>query len=224
KQLLRQGNTVFETAIDTGLSGPGRLHDLCVSLESATPGEIRNGGAGLKIIYGFGPTPFGECILASSERGICYLAFIDGNNHEEAIKELKAAWPRAELKYRESDALKLISKIFNLQHTRQRVPLRAFVKGTDFQLRVWRALLQIGEGNLVTYGDLAAYIDRPRAARAVGTAVGANPLAYLIPCHRVIRNSGVIGDYRWGSNRKKIIIACETARGLPSVASDILSK
>jgi len=213
RTLLIRNNSVVDVALDTGLSGPGRLHDLCVTLDAASPGEIKSGGAGLTVHYGFGLTPFGECLLAHSRRGICYLAFVNHHEHDLAIKALKDTWPGADLIYQDETAEKLITQIFNKQHN-QHAPLRALVKGTNFQLQVWRALLKIPEGGLVTYGALASSIDRPRAARATGAAVGANTLAYLIPCHRVIRNTGVIGEYRWGSNRKRAIIACEIARTL----------
>jgi AraC family transcriptional regulator of adaptative response/methylated-DNA-[protein]-cysteine methyltransferase len=212
--LLTQGARIFDVAVDTGLSGLGRLHDLCVTLDAATPGEIKTGGLGLTIHYGFGMTPFGECIIASTPRGICYLAFIQDGDYEAAITGLKRVWPCAVMVHKNEESQNLIMRIFALQHNQHQAPLRVLVKGTNFQLQVWRALLKIPVGRLVTYGDLATYIARPGSARAVGSAVGANQLAYLIPCHRVIRNTGVIGEYRWGSCRKKAIIKCETARKL----------
>jgi AraC family transcriptional regulator of adaptative response/methylated-DNA-[protein]-cysteine methyltransferase len=214
--LLHQGNTVLDVAVDSGLSGPGRLHDLCVTLDAATPGEIKTGGEGLVITYGFGATPFGECMLGNSSRGICYLAFIDKNGHEQALKELTAMWPNATLKHQQKHSMAVIMQIFNLERLEEVPPLRAYVKGTRFQLRVWRALLQIPEGRLVSYGELAARISQPSAARAVGSAVAANSLAYLIPCHRVIRSTGITTGYRWGSERKRTIIACERARTMTS--------
>lgn len=212
RYLLTQGVNVFDVAIDTGLSGMGRLHDLCVKLEAATPGEIKTGGAGLDIIYGFGTTPFGECIIANTQRGICYLAFISEGEHELALTNLKRAWPGARLTLNNEASLQLIMQVFTPQYKQYPTPLRILVKGTSFQLQVWRALLQIPEGQLTTYGDLASAINKPTAARATGSAVGANLLAYLIPCHRVIRSTGVIGDYRWGSARKSAILAYEFAK------------
>jgi len=210
--LLKHGASVFDVAVDTGLSGMGRLHDLCVTLDAATPGEIKTGGLGLTIHYGFGMTPFGACLIASTQRGICYLAFIQDGDYEPAVIGLKQAWPRAEIVHKNEEAEKLIMRIFDLQHNQQQLPLRALVKGTNFQLQVWRALLKIPEGKLSTYGQLASAINNPTAARATGSAVGANLLAYLIPCHRVIRSTGVIGDYRWGTARKRAILAHEFAR------------
>jgi len=210
--LLTQGTSVFDVAVETGLSSLGRLHDLCVTLDAVTPGELKTGGLGLTIHYGFGMTPFGESIIANTQRGICYLAFIQDGEYEVALNGLKQAWPRAEIVHKNEEAEKLIMRIFDLQHNPQLLPLRALVKGTNFQLQVWRALLKIPEGKLTTYGELASAINKPTAARATGSAVGANLLAYLIPCHRVIRNTGVIGDYRWGTARKHAILAHELAK------------
>jgi len=212
RDLLSRGNNVLDVATDTGLSGSGRLHDLCVNLDAASPGEIKNHGAGLDISYGFGITPFGECILAYSRRGICYLAFISSGENEQAIQGLINTWPGADLFQNQAQSGNLIRQIFDLSNTQQMAPLRAYVKGTRFQLRVWRALLQIPKGELTTYGDIAIKINHPRAARAAGSAVGTNPLAYLIPCHRVIRNTGEIGEYRWGCLRKRALLAYEITR------------
>ena len=212
REMLTEGRPVEDTAWSSGLSGPGRLHDLCVKLEAATPGEIRRGGLGLAIRYGFGPTPFGECLLADTPRGICYLAFVAGSDRQTVLGELRQLWPNATVTQNPDSTLGLIRQIFNLQSVPPDTPLRAYVKGTQFQLQIWRALLKIPEGQLVSYGNIASRIKKPEASRAVGTAVGANQLAYLIPCHRVIRNTGVIGEYRWGSTRKKLMLACEYAR------------
>jgi AraC family transcriptional regulator of adaptative response/methylated-DNA-[protein]-cysteine methyltransferase len=212
REMLTQGRPVEVAAWSSGLSGPGRLHDLCVKLEAATPGEIRRGGLGLAIRYGFGATPFGECLLADTPRGICYLAFVAGSDRQTVLGELRQLWPNATVTQNPDSTLGLIQQIFNLQSVPPGTPLRAYVKGTQFQLQIWRALLKIPEGQLVSYGDIASRIRKPESSRAVGTAVGANQLAYLIPCHRVIRNTGVIGQYRWGSTRKKLMLACEYAR------------
>jgi AraC family transcriptional regulator of adaptative response/methylated-DNA-[protein]-cysteine methyltransferase len=211
RRLLEEGSSVLDAALDTGLSGPGRLHDLCVTLEAATPGEVKTGGADLPVTYGFGPTPFGDCLLANSPRGICYLAFIGADGHERAVADLAAAWPGARLSHRQKGAMADIRRVFSPAGP-EAGPLRAYVKGTRFQLRVWRALLQIPTGGLVSYGELAARIKRPGAARAVGAAVGANTLAYLIPCHRVIRSNGIMTGYRWGNERKQAMIVNEAAR------------
>lgn len=196
---------------DSGLSGASRLHDLCVILEAASPGEIKRNGEGLDISYGFGFTPFGECLVATSARGIVHLSFVEDGQKKQAINSLRSHWPKASLFPDDLAALGVIQDIFKYDNNNQRSSIRAFVKGTKFQLCVWRALLQVTEGGkLVSYGQLAESIDRPNASRAVGSAVGKNPLAYLIPCHRVIRSTGVIGDYRWGQGRKRLMITYES--------------
>lgn len=211
KMILQQGKSIMDVAFDSGLSGPGRLHDLCIKLDAATPGEIKSGGKGIVIKYGFGPTPFGECLLANSARGICNLAFVDTAQHNKALTDLKELWPAATLVSQTHDIRLLIEKIFNPEQHSNRLTLRAYVSATRFQIQVWRALIKIPEGKFISYGDLAKNINQPRSARAVGNAVAANPLAYLIPCHRVIRNSGIIGNYRWGTQRKKALIVNEVA-------------
>jgi AraC family transcriptional regulator of adaptative response/methylated-DNA-[protein]-cysteine methyltransferase len=210
KRLLRDGAAVLETALGTGLSGPGRLHDLCVNLEAASPGELKAGGAGWTVTYGFVESPFGKCLIAESPRGICKLAFVE--NEKEAFADLETEWPMAILKHDEAAMKRLAANIFaRPDDSHARPALRAFVRGTPFQVRVWRALLQIQPGVLTSYGRLADGIGKPAASRAVGTAVGQNPLAYLIPCHRVIRETGVLGGYHWGLERKRVIIAWESA-------------
>jgi AraC family transcriptional regulator of adaptative response/methylated-DNA-[protein]-cysteine methyltransferase len=210
KELLRDGESILEVALESGLSGPGRLHDLCVNLEAASPGELKSGGAGWTISSGFADSPFGKCLIAESPRGICHLSFAE--NEKTGLAELQMAWPHAKLKRDDSAAVRLAAKIFARSDDSHSQPaLRAFVRGTPFQVRVWRALLQVQPGTLTSYGRLAGAIDKPTAARAVGTAVGQNPLAYLIPCHRVIRETGVIGDYHWGPIRKRAMIAWESS-------------
>ena len=212
KALLRQGESVLGAALDAGLSGPGRLHDLCVSLEPVSPGELKSGGSGLNIRFGFAAAPFGDCLVAESERGVCHLAFIDDHGPDAALEKLGLKWPEARLTQSDRTAAGLASRIFERPiATRARSTLRAFVKGSAFQVRVWRALLRVPPGFLITYGQLAAAIGEPRAARAVGNAVGQNPVAYLIPCHRVIRETGVIGEYRWGRVRKRAMVGWEVS-------------
>lgn len=214
KQLLQDGKTILDTTFDAGLSSPSRLHDLCVSLEAASPGEIKSGGVGWTITVGFADSPFGKCLIGESPRGICHLSFIEaGDGFSVAASTLRVQWPKAKLRRDDNNAAKISSYIFKRSATRRTSdPLRAFVQGTPFQVRVWRALLQIQRGTLVNYGGLATAIGQPTAARAVGSAVGKNSLAYLIPCHRVIRETGVIGDYRWGQIRKRAILAWENTR------------
>ena len=212
KALLQQGQSVLDAALTSGLSGPGRLHDLCVSLDAASPGEVQSGGEGWTISAGFAPTPFGIGLLAESPRGICHLAFVTSPDGEREWAALQRSWPRARLQRDDLAAAELAGRVFARPGpAASQQPLRALVQGTAFQVRVWRALLHIQPGTLVSYGRLAKALGQPGAARAVGRAVGQNPLAYLIPCHRVIRETGVIGDYRWGSVRKQAIMAWECA-------------
>jgi AraC family transcriptional regulator of adaptative response/methylated-DNA-[protein]-cysteine methyltransferase len=212
KELLRKERSVLDTALISGLSGPGRLHDLCVNLEAASPGELKSGGAGWTISTGFADSPFGKCLVGESPRGICHLSFVESVDGAAELATLQENWPQARLLRDDSNASRLACRIFEraaLPHSQP--ALRAFVRGTAFQVRVWQALLQVQPGTLVSYGRMAAALGNPRAARAVGTAVGQNPLAYLIPCHRVIRETGVISNYRWGQVRKRAIVAWETA-------------
>lgn len=212
KALLRKGRSVMETALEAGLSGPGRLHDLCVILEAASPGEVKSGGVGWTITAGFADSPFGRCLIGESPRGLCHLSFVDAGDSAAVLAALRENWPRARLQRDDASAAQVAGEIFEPRGERPARPgLRAFVKGTAFQIRVWRALLQVPPGTLVSYGQLAAAIDKPAAARAVGTAVGHNPLAWLIPCHRVIRETGVIGNYRWGAVRKRAMVTWESA-------------
>jgi AraC family transcriptional regulator of adaptative response/methylated-DNA-[protein]-cysteine methyltransferase len=185
---------------------------LCLGLEAASPGEIKSGGAGWRMTAGFGPSPFGDCLVAQSPRGLCHISFVD-NDRKSAWADLTHLWPNALWSRDDAAAARSLARIFvrpNGPASRQ--PLRAFVKGTDFQVRVWRALLRVPPGSLISYGQLAASIGAPSAARAVGSAVASNELAWLIPCHRVIRQTGAAGEYRWGATRKRAMIAWEGAR------------
>jgi AraC family transcriptional regulator of adaptative response/methylated-DNA-[protein]-cysteine methyltransferase len=209
KERLLRGEAVLETSTEVGLSGPGRLHDLCVSLEAATPGEIKSGGAGLTIRWGIAESPFGPCLLAETTRGICRLSFLEEEINDD---EVVADWPRAEWIRDDPHTAHRLGSLF--QTSPEPSTLRAWVRGSAFQMRVWRALLEIPNGALSTYGRLATAIGSPGAARAVGTAVGSNPVAFLIPCHRVIRETGAISGYRWGVGRKRALLAWEGARGV----------
>jgi len=210
KHLLRNGDNVFDAALNAGLSGPGRLHDLCVTLEAASPGEMKNGGAGMQIEYGFAETPFGQALIAETKRGICHLSFVDGPGRNSARNLLTSQWPNAKLNRNDARIAELSAKIFTQVRDRASRPtLRAFVRGTPFQLRVWRALLRVPSGSLTTYGRLAQAIGQSQAARAVGSAVGANPIAFIIPCHRVIRETGALGNYHWDPIRKRAIVGWE---------------
>jgi len=209
KEALHRCEDVLEAAYVAGLSGPGRLHDLLVICEAVSPGEHRGLGEGVVIAYGFHSTPYGECLIASTARGICHLSFIDHSERETALAGLRAAWPRARLDPDQTSTAKLIAPIFRPANRVK--PLHLWVKGSNFQLKVWEALLRIAPGELVSYRDVASAIGMPRASRAVGSAVAANPVAVLIPCHRVIRKAGDFGDYRWGLTRKRALIAREAA-------------
>ncbi len=208
KQLLRQSASVLETSFAVGLSSPGRLHDLLISVEAVTPGEFKTGGAELRIAYGVHPTPFGDCLLALTERGICRLEFIDAGEVDAALQRLQKAWPRAELIENRAAIAATLAQIFKPSGKRD-APLPLLLCGTNFQLKVWQALLQIPAGAITSYGALAAQLGHPGASRAVGSAIGQNPIGYLIPCHRVLRGNGEVGGYRWGVERKLAILGRE---------------
>ena len=226
KKLLLDGHNVFDAALDAGLSGPGRLHDLCVTLEAASPGEMKNLGAGMQIDYGFAETPFGQALIAETKRGICHLTFVESRGRDGARDLLKSEWPNAKLNQNDARMAELCGKIFTqLRDGSARPNLRAFVRGTPFQIRVWRALLQIPLGSLTTYGRLAGLIGQSKAARAVGSAVGANPISFIIPCHRVIRETGALGNYGGGRIRKRAMVGWELSLGhaIRAGSSDRLS-
>ena len=209
KQLLRQHATVAEAAHATGLSGTGRLHDLFVTLEAMTPGEYRQGGAALAIRYGFGESSFGRYLVASTAKGICQLGFVDDD--AAAVAELRREWPEAAISAQATPAHALVRRFFAREFgANDRLHLH--LKGTPFQLKIWESLLRIPEGQRCTYAQLAAAAEHGAAVRAAGTAIGANPVAYLIPCHRVIRQTGELGQYRWGAARKAALLGWEAAR------------
>jgi AraC family transcriptional regulator of adaptative response/methylated-DNA-[protein]-cysteine methyltransferase len=209
KYLLREKQqTLFDTAAETGLSGTGRLHDMFIQLEGMTPAEYKSGGNGLHIDYGIYPTMFGKVIIASTPKGICYIHF--AAEMEDALAGLQKKYPGAMLAHNirpnHEDAIACMSGITPKE------TIRLHVKGSPFQLKVWEALLQIPEGHLTSYGDLSRKINQPDASRAIGTAIGQNPVAFLIPCHRVIRSDGGLGGYMWGINRKSALIAWEQVK------------
>jgi AraC family transcriptional regulator of adaptative response/methylated-DNA-[protein]-cysteine methyltransferase len=209
RRRLRESASVLDAALDSGLSGPGRLHDLLVTIEAASPGEFKRGGAGLRIHWGTAESPFGLCSVGWNTRGVCHVAF---HESAEAIPAgLIADWPNAEFRRDDRGARQLAGRIFD-SGARPGAGLRAFVRGTPFQLKVWRALLHIPDGCVASYGAVAGGTGQPDAARAVGAACGSNPVAYLIPCHRVIRETGVVQGYRWGAERKRAMLAWESSR------------
>jgi AraC family transcriptional regulator, regulatory protein of adaptative response / methylated-DNA-[protein]-cysteine methyltransferase len=210
KQLLKdRPATLFDVAHEAGLSGTGRLHDLFISLEGMTPGEYKNGGERLSIRYRFADSPFGQVIVASTAKGVCHMAFSE--NELEALDDLQLRFPKAHYSQIPDGFQQHALSLFTLNRD-QPHPLKLHVKGTGFQLKVWEALLQIPMGQLCTYGAVAAKAGHPTASRAVGTAIGANPVAFLIPCHRVIQASGIIGGYMWGTTRKTAMIGWEAAK------------
>lgn len=216
KLSLTECASVLDAAYDAGLSGPGRLHDLFVTSEAVTPGEYKSKGAGLVIRYGYHPSPFGECLLLATDRGVCGLAFVIDGDRADALEHLGAGWSAAKFEHDESATGVYIDRIFGGPEGRPRddgAPLRLILRGSEFQLKVWRALLAVPPGMLTTYQDIARRIGYPEgAARAVGRANGSNLISYLIPCHRVIRKSGAIGGYRWGRARKLALIGWEAAQ------------
>ncbi|UCB47365.1 MAG: methylated-DNA--[protein]-cysteine S-methyltransferase [Spirochaetota bacterium] len=212
KKLLAQDRTILDTTFETGLSSPGRLHDMFVAIDAITPGEYKMRGAGLEIDYGIHPSPFGECLIAATDRGICRLSFITGSKTVEAIAGLEKQWENAVLKENPQSTRLLKNQIFQPQSNNSKQPISLLLKGTNFQIKVWEALLRIPFGTLCSYEDVASFIGNPEAARAVGTAIAVNPIAYIIPCHRVIRKTGVFGNYGYGPARKKIMIGWEIAQ------------
>jgi AraC family transcriptional regulator, regulatory protein of adaptative response / methylated-DNA-[protein]-cysteine methyltransferase len=207
--LLRESCTVLEAAYEAGLSGPGRLHDLLVNVEGVTPGEARRLGAGVVMRYGVHPSPFGECLVAATDRGVCAVTFLDEGGEAGALAGLSERWRNADLREDRSATAALAERIF-AAGGREPVPLH--LDGTNFQIRVWEALLRVPAGSLVTYEQVATSLGSPAGVRAVGTAVGRNPIAYAIPCHRVIRKTGAFGEYRWGPARKRAMLGWEAAR------------
>jgi len=210
KKLLRENqSSVFDTAFETGLSGTGRLHDLFVNIEGMTPGEFKNGGELLTINYSFAESPFGNILVASTAKGICHLAFAD--DQSAALEFLQSMFPNAH--YHQMVDMIQQQALYLFTHDWSKLSqVKLHLKGTAFQLKVWETLLKIPMGQLTSYGDIAKSIHQPTASRAVGSAVGDNPVAFLIPCHRVIQSSGVIGQYHWGSIRKTAMIGWESAK------------
>ncbi len=200
--------SVLDAALTVGLSGPGRLHDLVVTLDAMTPGEIKAQGLGTTIRYGFSNTPFGRAIFAQTPRGLSHLAFVEPNADAAALAELQTAAPRATFERDDSAARVLATRIWS-GWGREGAPLQISIGGTNFQLKVWQALLQLGARDPTSYSEIADAIGSARSMRAVGSAVGANPVAYLIPCHHVLRKSGALGGYRWGEDRKRAMLAWE---------------
>lgn len=209
KMLKEEGLTLFDAAIETGLSGTGRLHDLFINIEGMTPGEYKNGGENLSIHYSFAESPFGQMLVASTAKGICHIAFAD--DEKKAFNELVEKFPNAN--YRQVVDMMQQNAMFIFRSDWSKLhQIKLHLKGTPFQLKVWETLLKIPMGKLTTYGAIAKEINLPKASRAVGTAIGENPVAYLIPCHRIIQSTGAFGGYHWGSIRKTAMIGWEAAK------------
>jgi len=212
KKLLDESRNILDATYDAGLSSPGRLHDLFIRCEAVTPGEYKSKGLGLDIVYGVSPSPFGDCMIARTPRGICALKFVRGHSIKELEGFLRSQWPKASLKM-DNPAIKSLARfVFPFEDQWAAAPLHLYVKGTNFQIKVWEALTKIPLGSTVTYEDIARHIGLPKAARAVGTAIGKNPIPFLIPCHRVIRKMGEFGNYGEGPDRKKALIGWEAAK------------
>ncbi|MBI1808751.1 MAG: bifunctional helix-turn-helix domain-containing protein/methylated-DNA--[protein]-cysteine S-methyltransferase [Gemmatimonadetes bacterium] len=212
KRLLREQRSVLDASYEAGLSGPSRLHDLIVNAEAVTPGEYQRAGEGVEVRYGFHPSPFGECLVAVTARGICHLAFVHPVSRRDALERLRHDWPRATLVADQAATRRAAMQAFPRPGSAATAALSLHVKGTNFQLKVWDALLRVPDGDVTTYGGIAAAIGDPKASRAVGGAVGSNPISWLIPCHRVIRSTGELGGYAWGPERKRVMLALETTR------------
>lgn len=226
REMLLNGASTLESAHATGLSGNGRLHDLFVSIEAATPGEVKNRGAGMEIVYGFHPTPIGEILVAQSALGVCYLGFQVDKDRNYPLMKMKAHFPLARYIANDNATAEAAAHIMRIWNGKgdQASRLKLDLHGTNLQIQVWRALLQIPTGETITYQDIAKQLGRPKAARAIGNAVGANPISLLIPCHRVIQATGIVNNYGWGSPRKKLILGMESviSYGEPSEAQHVL--
>ena len=212
KSKITQTKSLLDLTLDVRLSSPGRLHDLFVTLEAMSPGEFKAGGAGLQIRYGIHDTPFGTSLIATTARGICNLYFLETTDEKTAAQRLRLVWKNAEIIRDEQATQSLRDLIFNSETLSEQKPLTLLVKGTNFQIQVWRALLKLPFGAIATYQSIAQLVARPTAARAVGNAIGNNPIGYLIPCHRVIRESGELGGYGWGLERKTVMLGWEASR------------
>ena len=212
KQLLSGSASVLDAALDSGLSGPGRLHDLFVTHEAMSPGEWKTGGAGMTLRYGFHASPFGMAVVMITSRGLAGLAFADPGEEQLALHDMQQRWPRATYVEDRDGTADYARRIFDPERWSADQPLRIVLIGTDFEVRVWDALLKIPMGCASTYSDIARQIDKPKASRAVGAAVGKNPVSFVVPCHRVLGKSGELTGYHWGITRKQAMLGWETGR------------
>jgi len=212
KGLLRDSASVLDAALDSGLSGPGRLHDLFVTHEAMSPGEWKNGGAGMTLRFGFHPSPFGTAVVIASGRGLAGLAFADHGEEQSALADMQRRWPRATYLEDRAGTAALAQRIFDTKLWRADQPLRVVLIGTDFEVRVWETLLKIPMGRAVCYSDIATKIKSPKASRAVGAAVGKNPVSFVVPCHRALGKGGALTGYHWGITRKQAMLGWEAGQ------------
>jgi AraC family transcriptional regulator of adaptative response/methylated-DNA-[protein]-cysteine methyltransferase len=212
KGLLRDSASILDAALDSGLSGPGRLHDLFVTHEAMSPGEWKNGGAGMTMRYGFHPCPFGTALVMATNRGLAGLAFADPGEEPAALADMRSRWPKATYVEDRDGTAALAQRIFEQKLWREDQPLRVVLIGTDFEVRVWETLLKIPMGRAVCYSDIANSIASPKASRAVGAAVGKNPISFVVPCHRALGKSGALTGYHWGITRKQAMIGWEAGQ------------
>ena len=212
RQLLRDSASVLDATYEVGLSGPGRLHDLFVTHEAMSPGEWKSGGEGLTVFFGFHPSPFGSALVMATERGLAGLAFADPGKERAALADMKRRWPRATYVENSARTATIARRIFDPTQWQASAPLRVVLIGTDWEVRVWETLLQIPMGRLVTYSDIADKVRKPTAARAVGAAVGKNPVSFVVPCHRVVGKSGELTGYHWGITRKRAMLGWEAGQ------------
>jgi AraC family transcriptional regulator, regulatory protein of adaptative response / methylated-DNA-[protein]-cysteine methyltransferase len=212
KNLLRDSASVLDAALDSGLSGPGRLHDLFVTHEAMSPGEWKNGGSGLNLHYGFHASPFGTALVMTTARGLAGLAFADSGKEQAALSDMKRRWPNAVYAEDHNGTAAMAARIFDNKLWRSEQPLRVVLIGTDFEVRVWETLLKVPMGRAVSYSDIASKINRPKASRAVGAAVGRNPVSFVVPCHRALGKSGELTGYHWGITRKQAMLGWEAGQ------------
>jgi AraC family transcriptional regulator, regulatory protein of adaptative response / methylated-DNA-[protein]-cysteine methyltransferase len=212
RRVLRESPNILEASYEVGFSGPGRLHDLFVVHEAMSPGEWKTGGEGLTVYYGFHPSPFGFALVMTTERGLCGLAFADRGGEQAALADMRGRWPNA--RYAEDSARTAVhaQRIFDAKLWTPNTPLRVVLIGTDFEIRVWETLLSIPMGRASTYSDIAKKLGNPKASRAVGAAVGKNPVSFVVPCHRVLGKSGNLTGYHWGLTRKRAMLGWEAAQ------------
>ena len=212
RRLLRSSASVLDAAYEVGLSGPGRLHDLFVTHEAMSPGEWKSGGEGLSVAYGFHPSPFGSALVMTTERGLAGLAFADPGEEDAALEDMRGRWPKARYGEDKERTNAIARRIFDPTLWRPERPLRVMLIGTDFEVRVWETLLGIPMGRATTYSAIAAKLGKPNASRAVGAAVGKNPVSFVVPCHRVMGKSGDLTGYHWGITRKRAMLGWEAGR------------